>query len=447
MNLEQCKAVLTKIAGLELSAAEINQHWKDFLESKPSIKDEISKFTKAQLLSEFRISRMYESRKKDEIVGIAIKRLTDAFTPPGDSIVYSPSEETYEQCVSRYVATWTDELIERLKNPPLVEPEPVAIAPAPKEPSDWEIAQKLGEQWLKDNKPAWAEEVIVAEFYVSDCDIGTDYFNGHSTKIVPLAWSRHRRRLFPEMRKAADLYPPVHHLGTDRALFTIKINPNPENESMYNTWFADENGTRWWSTRPDAEAAAQRRIAADNEKWEKRMTGDPEHRFFTKTFPFGYTIREESIEHREDYSMGHGLYLGHDRYAGWQVRKTYPGAIAQAMGSGGEHTLDKGKSTPVNSKSGGGKRERAVTPVGDVEPLDLPDGVTLEVIKSFHAKKEKDIWVVQVKPRVERTTFDSLCSRAKSLGGYYSRFQGNGAIPGFVFFDQSQAGAFAEVKC
>jgi hypothetical protein len=38
--------------------------------------------------------------------------------------------------------------------------------------------------------------------------------------------------------------------------------------------------------------------------------------------PLLWRITEESIEHRENYSMGGGNYLGDSRYGGWTVYST-----------------------------------------------------------------------------------------------------------------------------
>lgn len=45
--------------------------------------------------------------------------------------------------------------------------------------------------------------LIVAELESSDCDLYTDYFSSHTVQTVILAFSKHKRNLFPEMRKAA----------------------------------------------------------------------------------------------------------------------------------------------------------------------------------------------------------------------------------------------------
>ena len=53
--------------------------------------------------------------------------------------------------------------------------------------------------------------VIIAEHHVSDCDSQSDYFASHEDQTVILAPSKHKRDLFPEMRKAAALIPETRH--------------------------------------------------------------------------------------------------------------------------------------------------------------------------------------------------------------------------------------------
>lgn len=47
------------------------------------------------------------------------------------------------------------------------------------------------------------QSVIVAEYRVDDSDCQSDYFSSHAAKIVVIAFSKHNRDLFSELRKAA----------------------------------------------------------------------------------------------------------------------------------------------------------------------------------------------------------------------------------------------------
>ena len=72
--------------------------------------------------------------------------------------------------------------------------------------------EERGRDLVEEKRPAWAQAVIVATLEVSDCDIMTDYWGQHTTKTLILAWSKHTRDLFPEMRKAALNADETKHL-------------------------------------------------------------------------------------------------------------------------------------------------------------------------------------------------------------------------------------------
>lgn len=75
-----------------------------------------------------------------------------------------------------------------------------------REVSDWRDS-------IRAKVPAEAKAVIVAEFEQDQSDSMTDYFATTTTKTVILAFSRHTRDLFPEMRKAARNYEATAHLA------------------------------------------------------------------------------------------------------------------------------------------------------------------------------------------------------------------------------------------
>jgi phospholipid N-methyltransferase len=61
--------------------------------------------------------------------------------------------------------------------------------------------------------PTWAKAVIVAELMQDECDSMSDYFHSRCVRTVILAWSRHERDLFPEMRAAALNFSETVHLS------------------------------------------------------------------------------------------------------------------------------------------------------------------------------------------------------------------------------------------
>ncbi|MDH1477557.1 PLxRFG domain-containing protein [Comamonas thiooxydans] len=70
---------------------------------------------------------------------------------------------------------------------------------------------------------------------------------------------------------------------------------------------------------------------------------------------------------------------------------------------------------------------------------------TGEIIATKHTKHGHDLFVVQLAERVERDAYDTLNSSAKRLGGSYSSYRGNGAVPGFQFRTHEAAEAFQKL--
>lgn len=124
---------------------------------------------------------------------------------------------------------------------------------------------ELGKAIFTEKRPDWAKAVIVAEYEVDNCDLQTDYFNTVTKKVLILAWSKHTRDIFSEMRKAAKNAPETEHLA-----ISPDVNQNGEKRT--------EENKEWW---------------------------------------------HPSDEHREKYSMGAGYYLkASGRYStGWKVEK------------------------------------------------------------------------------------------------------------------------------
>jgi hypothetical protein len=69
--------------------------------------------------------------------------------------------------------------------------------------------EAAGRAWLAQHRPSWAKASIVAELHTDKSDIQSDYFASATTRVVVLAWSKHTRDLFSEMRKAAASFGPT----------------------------------------------------------------------------------------------------------------------------------------------------------------------------------------------------------------------------------------------
>ena len=81
---------------------------------------------------------------------------------------------------------------------------------------------------------------------------------------------------------------------------------------------------------------------------------------------------------------------------------------------------------------------------GRVPPLGSGIESRLRLVEAVHTKKKIPIWVANLTVRVERPEFESLRNQAKALGGYYSMYRGEGAIPGFIFTTAESASQFMQ---
>ena len=78
-------------------------------------------------------------------------------------------------------------------------------------------------------------------------------------------------------------------------------------------------------------------------------------------------------------------------------------------------------------------------PAKVVKPLALP-----QVVETAHTKTKVPLYVVQLGTRVDRSVYEQLNREARELGGYYSSYRRDGAIPGFIFKTREPAEKFVE---
>lgn len=185
-----------------------------------------------------------------------------------------------------------------------------------------------GKAEFERRRPRWAKAVIVAVEEFNDCDYQTDYFNTKSGRVVFLAWSKHTRNNFKEMRKAAARFKETKHLGpgcdlyTARVVFTqhYPITDCITGEGVGSPWHRDlyktpEDPDRYdppaFTTREEAEAF----VSSREEPHTVSVDGT--------VCAFRWQIDKESVENRDNYSMGKGYYLkvGGAYATGWCVKK------------------------------------------------------------------------------------------------------------------------------
>ena len=171
-----------------------------------------------------------------------------------------------------------------------------------------------GRAWLASNRPAWAKAILVATREENDCDSMTAYFATKRHESVALAWSKHTRDLFSEMRKAAATFPETAHLGPGLGVFTARV--VQDTDGCASRWHLDLDGGVDDRKRFTTRAAADAFVAAAPTPWDIKITGAAAR--------FSWEVSEQPIEHREKYSQGRGNYLkASGRYTdGWYVAKS-----------------------------------------------------------------------------------------------------------------------------
>ena len=86
------------------------------------------------------------------------------------------------------------------------------------------------------------------------------------------------------------------------------------------------------------------------------------------------------------------------------------------------------------------RKGRASRPAPAVTAASVTTGG--DIVATKHTKTGEDLYVVRPAERVERDQYNIWNATAKRMGGWYSSFRGNGAVPGFQFKTRESADAF-----
>lgn len=92
------------------------------------------------------------------------------------------------------------------------------------------------------------------------------------------------------------------------------------------------------------------------------------------------------------------------------------------------------------AEAGREKRKQAQEQKATVQGVEA--GTDLQLIESKHTKTGDKLWVVKLANRVDRAVYDRLNQAAHKLGGRYSSYNKDGAIPGFTFRSEEAAKSF-----
>lgn len=265
-------------------------------------------------------------------------------------------------------------------------------------------------------KPSWAAAAIIAEEIEDESDSMTDYFGSKTLRTVAIGWRRGAREDFAQLRRAAASFPETAHLapGCDVWRISASFNRNAEDGSYHNghnAWVRLAGSPDPGRIEYPTEAAAKEAIVALGEI--------PD--FIT------LEMHKESIEHRDNHSMGAGNYLkaGHRHSTGWQVR-------SMGLGETTYRVIEDGLTNSTAS----------APPAPDGESAELVPGEGYEIQKHYHTKRGADMYLVVLTNRVDDSEFSRLKRSATDAGGWYSRKWGR-CPTGFAFGTPEQASSWA----
>ena len=160
-----------------------------------------------------------------------------------------------------------------------------------------------------------ADRVIVATFRVDETDTQTDYFGARSVRTVVIGFGRGKRESFAQLRQAAAAFGPTADYGPGRGRWFATPTLGAD---CVSGGFLYAGGRSPWH---DSDKAGPLPTRAAAEAHAAGITLDP-IMVDGKLVPIVWQISEDQIEHRENYSMGGGNYLGDSRYGGWLVKSS-----------------------------------------------------------------------------------------------------------------------------
>ncbi len=179
-------------------------------------------------------------------------------------------------------------------------------------------ANKAAANAILATAPANAVAAIIAELIEDRSEPMTDYCGSTVKRTVFIGWRTTARENFSQLRKAAATFPETAHLGPGKDTYIAHVvfasDVAPINcGNIYAGQFYDgqhERGT----FQTESEAIA---YTADKPLHDV----DFETRDGLKAVSFKWKITRESVEHRENYSMGGGNYLksNYRHSDGWRV--------------------------------------------------------------------------------------------------------------------------------
>lgn len=285
----------------------------------------------------------------------------------------------------------------------------VAVAEAERQ-AEAERSRSI-ELQIMNKRPPRAAALIVAELRVDESDAMSDYFHARTVRTVAIGWRSGTREDFRQLRAAAVNFPETAHLGPNCGRFVVVTEREEMRDGSRARFIGKDGDPRaFYFDRKIFESRDAAERAADGiESAEIEETG-------------------EKIEHRDNYSMGAGNWVGISRYSGWCVRSVDLKRDGSGLGWS-LPGLEDGLPEPSSESS-----------AAELEPGELPAGVAM--VEQYHNRRGCKIWTVTQDERTDRATFDRNKAAAKAAGGwYYKAYAGN--VGGFHFETQDAAQDFA----
>jgi hypothetical protein len=165
--------------------------------------------------------------------------------------------------------------------------------------------------------PEGVKAVIMGIRFSTTYDPNADYqsYTDHTEEVLYLAFSNHEKDLFAEMRKAADKHEKTAHLGTGKNIFTAyQVNTSETPFYLGGDHQHPGSSMRWADKSPEFYTRAEvEKWVSEQEEAPTRQADDG------RAIKYIWHVAEESIEHREKYSMGSGYYM---KSGDWKIRKS-----------------------------------------------------------------------------------------------------------------------------
>lgn len=276
---------------------------------------------------------------------------------------------------------------------------------------------------LSPKVPAWADALIVAELDEDDSDLMTDYHNHKTTRHVLIGFRKGKREDFRQLRAAAAQFPETAHLGPGKDDWTVMIYAEEDKgQNVYRRreiWRDDSYQARHFHTEAEAKEAIEAAIVVARQKAAEEMARSGSRVVELDECLYGYDLCCESVEHRENWSMGGGNYLkASGRHSsGWKVRSR---DLSELNRGAFEDGLPAAAPTAEQSAS--------AAPVA---------GQGYQIEQHKHTKKGFDMSIVVLNDRVDRNRFEALRASCEGAGGWYSRQWGK--TPGGFAFKQRES--------